>query len=37
MYMQSPEELTSVLDGVWVSDTERAELQQYVCFLAYVA
>lgn len=33
MYMQAPNEVDSVLDGVWVSDTERAELQQYGYFL----
>jgi len=29
MYIQVPDELNSVLEGVWVSDAERAELHQY--------
>ena len=34
MYMQTPNELSNALDGVWVNDAERAELRQYVHSLA---
>jgi hypothetical protein len=37
MYMETPSELDSVLGGVWVSETEIAELIQYGYFLGCIA